>query len=177
MVVAYIALGSNLGDRLGFLQQAVSRLADVGTIDAASDVFETDPVGYLDQPAFLNAVIQLRTNLAPRELLSALQAIEAELGRERSFPNAPRTLDLDLLLYDDLTMRSDRLTVPHPRLHERAFVLVPLAQIAPDLTHPVRKQTIAAVLAELGDTSGVRPYKGGSLTDGRQSDCTNAGHQ
>lgn len=137
MPVAYVALGSNLGDRLAILREALRRLRQLGRIEAVSSVYETDPVGYDDQPPFLNAVALLRTDLDPNTLLARLLAIEADLGRVRTFPNAPRTLDLDLLFYDDLILNAPDLTLPHPRLHERAFVLVPLAEIAPELIHPI----------------------------------------
>ena len=161
MAVAYVALGSNLGGRLATLRQAARRLGDLGVVEAVSPVYETDPVGYEDQPAFLNAVARLRTELEPATLLQELLAIERELGRRRSVPNAPRTLDLDLLLYDDLVLRTAELTLPHPRLHERGFVLVPLAEIAPDLIHPRLQTPVAELLNDLPVTAGVRPFGAG----------------
>jgi len=161
---AYVALGSNLGDRLGYLRAAVERLGDLGVIEAVSGVYETDPVGYGDQPAFLNAVLRLRTGIPPAELLAGLLAIEAALGRTRSFPNAPRTLDLDLLFYDQRVLETADLVLPHPRLHERAFVLVPLAAIEPDLRHPLTGLRAGELLAALGPSSGVQRVAGGRLT-------------
>ncbi len=155
---AYVALGANLGDRLANLREAVRRLRELGHVEAVSSVYETDPVGYDDQPSFLNAVARLRTNLEPRALLAGLLAIEADLGRIRTFPNAPRTLDLDLLLYDDLILDAPDLTLPHPRLHERAFVLVPLVEVAPDLVHPSSGRTAADMLNNLRRPVGVRPF-------------------
>ena len=158
MAVAYVALGANLEDRLTTLRQAVDRLGDLGTVEAVSPVYETDAVGYLDQPAYLNAVARLRTELGPIPLLERLLAIETDLGRVRSFPNAPRTLDLDLLLYDCIVLDTPDLILPHPRMHERPFVLVPLADLAPNLVHPSLSRPIAGLLAALNPASGVRPF-------------------
>lgn len=139
--------------------RAIERLGELGTVEAVSPLYETDPVGYLDQPAFLNAVARLRTELPPQDLLVGLHRIEAEAGRVRTFRDAPRPLDLDLLLYDDLLRDDPALTLPHPRLHERAFVLVPLNDLAPDLVHPRLGRTIAELLAALGGTDGVRRFE------------------
>ena len=157
MPVAYVALGANLGDPRETLRMAVARLGGLGAVEAVSPVYETDPVGYADQPPFLNTVLRLRTDLQPEALLAALLAIEAGLGRTRPFSNAPRTLDLDLLLYDDLALDSPALTLPHPRFHQRAFVLVPLAALVPDLVHPRLGRSVAQLLADLGPVAGVRP--------------------
>jgi 2-amino-4-hydroxy-6-hydroxymethyldihydropteridine diphosphokinase len=127
----------------------------LGTITAVSSFYETEPVGFREQPSFLNAVIALETDLPPAALFDALLAIERDLGRVRSFRNAPRTLDLDILLQDDLVMDTPELTLPHPRMHERAFVLAPLAEIAPDVRHPVFGSSAAELLAALPDQSGV----------------------
>jgi 2-amino-4-hydroxy-6-hydroxymethyldihydropteridine diphosphokinase len=158
MSTAYVALGTNLGDRAETLRIAVEKLGRVGTVEAVSSVYETDPVGYADQPAFLNAVARIQTALSPRSLLDALSQIETELGRTRSFRNAPRTLDLDLLLYDDLVLKEPDLEVPHPRLHERGFVLVPLADVGPEAVHPRLHRTVTDLLGDLGEVSGVRPW-------------------
>ena len=153
MPVAYIAFGSNLGDRAQTLFFASDRLGRLGRVVARSSVYETEPVGYRDQPAFLNAVLALDTQLEPLPLLHALLAIERELGRDRSHgvANGPRTLDLDLLLMGDFVVAGEELTLPHPALAERRFVLAPLAEIAPELRHPQRNQTMAELLALLPD--------------------------
>jgi 2-amino-4-hydroxy-6-hydroxymethyldihydropteridine diphosphokinase len=158
MATAYIGLGSNLGDRMATLRSAVQRLQTLGRITGVSSLYETEPVGYLEQPAFLNAVVALETALAPVDLLRALLGIERELGRTRSFPNAPRALDLDLLLVDDVTLETAELTLPHPRLHDRAFVLVPLADLAPEMVHPQSGQTVWEMLRALRDQTGVDGY-------------------
>jgi 2-amino-4-hydroxy-6-hydroxymethyldihydropteridine diphosphokinase len=153
MPTAYIALGSNLGDREQTLAVAKNRLQRLGRVEACSSLYETDPVGFHDQPAFLNAVLALETKLEPLPLLDAMLAIERELGRDRSqgVPNGPRILDLDLLLMEDAVMVGEKLTLPHPALVRRRFVLAPLAEIAPQLRHPQRDQTIAELLALLPD--------------------------
>jgi len=148
---AYVGLGANLGDREGTLRRALELLAarDGVTVDAVSTLRETEPVGYLDQPLFLNGVVRVETELPPRELLATLLEVERELGRDRSGRRfGPRTVDLDLLLYDDVELDEEGLTVPHPRLHERRFVLEPLAELAPRLVVP-GVGPLEALLSEL----------------------------
>jgi len=153
MPTAYIALGSNLGNREETLSAATDRLRGLGQVEAFSALYETEPVGNRDQPAFLNAVVALETALQPLPLLNALLAIERELGRDRSrgLPKGPRTLDLDLLLMGDNVLAGEELTLPHPALTQRRFVLAPLAEIAPHLRHPQTNQTMAELLAQLPD--------------------------
>jgi 2-amino-4-hydroxy-6-hydroxymethyldihydropteridine diphosphokinase len=135
---AFIALGSNLQDPAAQVRQALQELAMLPdtTLVRASALYCTAPVGYDNQPDFINAAAEISTTLEPLPLLHALLELEQRHGRERPFPNAPRVLDLDLLLYDDLIMQTQELTLPHPRLHERGFVLLPLAEIAPELNIP-----------------------------------------
>jgi len=149
---AFIALGSNLGDRAATIRAAVAELGDADGVEvvAVSSLEETDPVGYLDQPRFLNGAAELRTELAPRQLLELLLSVEARFGRDRSAGprQGPRTLDLDLLLYGSERLAEPGLEVPHPRLHERLFVLRPLAELDPSLEVP-GKGPIQGLLAGL----------------------------
>uniref|UniRef100_A0A7C2GGI5 2-amino-4-hydroxy-6-hydroxymethyldihydropteridine diphosphokinase n=1 Tax=Thermus islandicus TaxID=540988 RepID=A0A7C2GGI5_9DEIN len=154
---AYVGLGSNLGDRAAYLLaglSALSRLPETRLL-RLSPVYETDPVGP-PQPLYLNLVAELETGLPPRVLLSEMLRIEERLGRERKERFGPRTLDLDLLLYGDLVLEEEGLRVPHPRLHQRAFVLVPLLDLLPGGRHPLLGRTFAELLAAL-DSRGVRP--------------------
>ena len=123
-----------------------------------SKVYETPPWGYENQPAFLNMAVKCETNLEPESLLKRLKQLEVQLGREQSFRWGPRLIDIDILFYNDLILESESLTIPHPRLHERAFVLVPLADIAPDFIHPVLKKTIKELLAGV-NMDDIHPYK------------------
>jgi len=157
MSIAYIGLGANLGYRQATLRHACVSLGALGDVKAVSSVYETEPVGFAEQPRYLNAAIRLETRLEPDVLLHGLLGIEEELGRVRTFPNAPRTIDLDLLFYDDAVIVASDLIVPHPRLHERAFVLVPLHDIAPDFIHSQMKISIGALLEGLGAITNVYP--------------------
>ncbi|MBO8169764.1 MAG: 2-amino-4-hydroxy-6-hydroxymethyldihydropteridine diphosphokinase [Thermoanaerobacteraceae bacterium] len=146
----FISLGSNLGNRINYLQQALALLErhEQITVVAVSSIYETAPVGKTDQGWFLNAVAELETALSPWELLNVLQLVERRLGRRREERWGPRTIDLDILFYDRLTINHPCLTVPHPRAHERAFVLVPLSELAPDFKFPGGK-TVDELLSEL----------------------------
>ncbi|MEZ0396482.1 MAG: 2-amino-4-hydroxy-6-hydroxymethyldihydropteridine diphosphokinase [Anaerolineales bacterium] len=154
MACIYLALGSNLGDRRANLQAALDALPPEVRLRRLSPVYETPPWGLTDQPAFLNMAAEAETGLPPLDLLSHLKRLETRLGRLPSVRYGPRLIDLDLLFYDDLVLDSPALTLPHPRLHERAFVLVPLADLAPDLVHPRLGQTVRDLLAAL-DTTGI----------------------
>ncbi len=153
MPTAYIALGSNLGDRTQALSSSIIQLSSLGRVAALSSLYETEPVGYHDQPAFLNAVVALETQLEPLPLLRGLLAIERQLGRDRSQgpSKGPRTLDLDLLLMGDWIVAGGELSLPHPALAQRRFVLAPLAEIAPELRHPETNLAMADLLALLPD--------------------------
>lgn len=142
-VTAYVGLGANLGDAIAAVRQALQALAQLPqtTLAAHSSLYRSAPVG-AGGPDFINAVAALSTRLTAPELLDRLQALEQQAGRERPYPNAPRTLDLDLLLYGDARIASPRLVLPHPRLHERAFVLLPLAEVAPARVSPAQRAAV-----------------------------------
>ncbi len=147
MSAVYLSLGSNLGDRANNLRAAVERLnSDDLRVLRVSPVYETAPVDFTDQPHFLNAVVEVVTTLSPIELLSRTAAIETALGRERTVPKGPRTVDIDILLYRDCIVDRPELQIPHPRLTERRFVLAPLADLAPDLPHPLAKRPVRELL-------------------------------
>ena len=156
--VVYLALGSNLGDRLANLKQAIASLSPQMEVKAKSRVYETPPWGYTDQPKFLNQVIKVNTYLEPELLFKHIKRLEHTLGREPSFPNGPRSIDIDILLYDDRVLNTPSLAIPHPKLHERGFVLMPLNDIAPDLLHPTLKKAVHEML-RVSDTNGIQVYE------------------
>jgi 2-amino-4-hydroxy-6-hydroxymethyldihydropteridine diphosphokinase len=155
-IEVYLALGSNLGDRMGNLKLAVERLSQKMTIKKLSSVYETEPVYYKEQPLYLNAVLSAVTELEPSDLLRFVKGIESDLGRQPSFRNAPRLIDIDILFYGDGVVQTAELTIPHPRIAERAFVLVPLAEIAPKLVHPVTHEKVEDLLSVVNGLGGVR---------------------
>ena len=156
----YIALGTNLGDRSANLDSALASLPPAVNILSSSPVYETPPWGYLCQSSFLNQVAKCETHLTPDELLEYLKAIEKRLGRQPAFLFGPRTIDLDILFYDDLVLKTLSLTIPHPRLEERAFVLVPFADLDSDMIHPVSGISIRELLESV-DISGVELLRAG----------------
>jgi len=140
--IVYLSLGSNLDDRAANLRTALEKLGDLGTVNSVSAFYETEPVGLTAQPWFVNCAAKLDTEKMPRQLLNGVLNLEQEMGRQRKQKNGPRIIDIDILLFGTSVIETAGLTVPHPRMHERRFVLEPLAEIAPDVRHPVFKRTV-----------------------------------
>lgn len=158
MPSAYLCLGSNLGAREKNLTWALSLLSQEVNLKKVSSIYETEPVGYKEQPLFLNLVCRITTNLNPGGLLRLAKTIESKMGRIPSFPNSPRLIDIDILFYDNKIIKTKDLTIPHPRLPDRAFVLVPLAEIAPELVHPELGKSITELASNIKGYSEVRKY-------------------
>jgi len=143
----YLALGSNIGNRAANLKEAISSLSPQMVVKAKSKVYETPPWGYAEQEKFFNQVVKVQTYVKPEALLKHLKRLEVALGRVESFPNGPRLIDIDILFYDDLVLQSPTLEIPHPHVHERGFVLLPMMDIAPDFVHPVKQKSIRDLIA------------------------------
>ena len=157
MYAAYIGFGSNIGDRLKHIQNAIHALSKTEgiTLQEISSIYKTAPVGYEAQGEFLNGVAAIQTTLSPLSLLQTLKDIETAVGRQHRIRWGPREIDLDILIYGDLCLQTEKLIVPHPEMHLRRFVLVPLAEIAPNLVHPVFQETVQTLLARLEDDKSV----------------------
>ncbi len=153
MHLAYIGFGSNIGDRLAYIQKALHGLSETEgiTVKKVSSVYQTDPVGYESQARFLNGAAAIQTDLPPLFLLHTLKNTETEVGRQHRIRWGPREIDLDILIYGDLCLETEKLVIPHPEMHLRRFVLAPLAEIAPDLVHPVLKARVQTLLERLDD--------------------------
>lgn len=153
----YLSLGTNMGDRAANLKQALTSLPPQMTVKKKSKVYETPPWGFTDQEPFLNQAVMVTTYLEPEPLLKHLKRLEVALGRQATFRYGPRLIDLDILFYDDLVLETPSLTIPHPHVHDRGFVLLPMMDIAPDLVHPGMQKSIREMIA-LCNTEGIVPY-------------------
>ena len=160
----YLGLGSNLDDRKAYLDAAINAMAPAIRTLRRSPIYETAPWGYTEQDDFLNMVIEAETELGPKQLLILLKGMEVKLGRKPRFQNGPREIDIDILLYDDLVLDDSGLHIPHPRMHERAFILAPLADLAPELEIPNTGQTVARLLSKTNKT-GIRAFASNETSD------------
>jgi len=158
-VTVYLGLGSNMGNRQDNLDRALDLLSQRLRTGKVSSIYDTEPIGNVNQPRFLNLVCQVYTRLAPRELLTLAKGVELKLGRVLGKSNSPRPIDIDILFYGDLVIETPELVIPHPRLTERAFVLVPLTEIAPDLVHPVSGKTVKELMSAVTEVQGVLKWE------------------
>lgn len=163
--IVYLSLGSNVGDREAQLRDAQHRLAKLGRVIAVSSFYETEPVEFTQQPWFLNCAVAIETSSTPEDLMASILRIEEEMGRRRLQNKGPRSIDIDILLFADAIVQSSELTIPHPAIHQRRFVLEPLAEIAPQALHPISKKTIRELLDELPDGQTVRRVPRSSTTN------------
>jgi 2-amino-4-hydroxy-6-hydroxymethyldihydropteridine diphosphokinase len=157
--LVYLSLGSNVGNRESNLRAAITELGALGRVESVSSFYETEPVEFLDQPWFLNCAVGVETTSPPEEFMRALLRIEKDMGRKRTQEKGPRTIDIDILLFGDLLRTSPGLTIPHPAMSQRRFVLEPLAEIAPEIRHPILKKTIRELLEQLAAGQMVRKLK------------------
>lgn len=163
--VVFLSLGSNIGDRMANIITALDRLGQVGEIIAVSSIYETEPVDFTAQPWFLNCVVKLNTEKMPKQLLAAILKIEQSMGRRRLQKKGPRIIDIDILLFGSAVVDAEGLTIPHPSLHERRFVLEPMAEIDANLDHPALKRTVRELLAELPAGQAVRRVGGPPIAE------------
>lgn len=155
----YLSLGSNLGDRAANLRTAIQNLQELGQVTTTSSFYETEPVDVKEQPWFLNCAVKLETELMPKQLLKAVLALEERMGRRRKQAKGPRTIDIDILLFGNSIIESKELVVPHPRMHERRFVLEPMAEIAGDVRHPGLKKSMRELRDAIADGAAVKRVK------------------
>ncbi|OGP73412.1 MAG: 2-amino-4-hydroxy-6-hydroxymethyldihydropteridine diphosphokinase [Deltaproteobacteria bacterium RBG_16_49_23] len=159
--IVYIGIGSNLGDKIAHCEKAISEILNIDRhrLLSRSSLFKTRPIGYTAQDWFVNGVIKLESDLEPHDLFRALKDVESRLGRAETFRWGPREIDLDILLYDDRIIQTENLQIPHPHMHERQFVLIPLVEIEPELIHPVLKKSVQNLLKEAKEDQGVEKLK------------------
>ncbi|MEM0492928.1 MAG: 2-amino-4-hydroxy-6-hydroxymethyldihydropteridine diphosphokinase [Candidatus Thermoplasmatota archaeon] len=159
MSTAYLSLGSNIGDKEGNIEKAIQLLSSIGRIIKTSDLYLTEPVDYKKQDWFLNCIIALETDYDPHKLLEEIGSIESQMGRVRMIRYGPRVIDIDILFYDDRIVEDERLTIPHPRLHKRGFILRGMVDVNPDLMHPLLGKTVRELYKECEDKSMVKIHK------------------